>query len=329
MTFRFLGGLSFGLLLLTVAPAAGQTRLELVQTIPLQGKPGRLDHLALDAKGQRLFVANLSNASLDVVDLRAGNLLKQIPNQRKIQGVAYAPDLDRIYVGNGDDGVCNVFDGKDYALLKSIKLPGADNVRYDPSSGRVCVGHAEKALTVLDAKTLETVATIKLPGPPEAFQLEPATNRLYVNCLSPCRVAVIDLKENKVVATFTLEGAKSNYPLALDTAGQRLFVGCRQPPRVLVVDARSGKERTHIDIPKDTDDVFHDAKRKRLYVTCGEGYLAVIEERAPDRFEVVEKITTAKLARTGLFDPGTGGFYAVLPAHEGKGPLVRVYQARP
>src|SRR5207253_444957 len=94
MTSHSLFGLSYGLLLLTAVPVAGQTRLELVQTIPLQGKPGRLDHLALDAKGQRLFVANLSNASLDVVDLRAGKLLKQIPGQRKIQGVAYAPGLD-------------------------------------------------------------------------------------------------------------------------------------------------------------------------------------------------------------------------------------------
>jgi DNA-binding beta-propeller fold protein YncE len=319
-------GLFLGLFFL---PAGGQPRLELVQTIPLQGKAGRLDHLALDARGLRLFVANLSNASLDVVDLRAGKLLKQIPGQRKIQGVAYVPDLDRIFVGNGDDGVCNVFAGKNYALLKSIKLLGADNVRYDPNSGRVYVSHAEKALTALDAKTMEVVATVQLPGPPEAFQLDPAGQRLYLNCHSPAQVAVIDLKASKVVSTYPLKDTKANYPLAFDAAGQRIFVGCRQPPRILVLDARTGQQQTQEDIPKDTDDLFHDDRRKRLYATCGEGYLAVIEERAPDRFEVVKRITTAKLARTGLFDPASGRLYAVLPAHDGKGPLVRVYQARP
>src|SRR5262249_48760134 len=90
----------FLLLPATFMPGAEPSkRLELVQAISLEGKAGRLDHLALDRKGQRLFVANLSNNSLDVVDLKAGKLIKQIPGQGKIQGVAYAPDLDRIFVG--------------------------------------------------------------------------------------------------------------------------------------------------------------------------------------------------------------------------------------
>ena len=127
------------------AGAAEPATLELLQTIPLKGAPGRLDHMAIDSKNDRLFVANLSNNSLDIVDLKAGKLIKQIPEQNKIQGIAYAADLDRIFVGNGTSGECNVFDGEDYKLLKSIKLPGADNVRYLASRRMVYVGHAEKA----------------------------------------------------------------------------------------------------------------------------------------------------------------------------------------
>src|SRR5215469_15281209 len=83
------------------AAAAEPATLKLLQTIPLKGAPGRLDHMALDGKGGRLFVANLSNDSLDVIDLKAGRLIKQVSGQGKIQGVAYAPDLDRLFVGNG------------------------------------------------------------------------------------------------------------------------------------------------------------------------------------------------------------------------------------
>src|SRR5262249_46307846 len=78
--------LTLTLLYPSLAQAA---ELELVQTIPLKGKPGGLDHLALDSKRDRLLVANKTNNTLDVVDLKAGALLKQVPNQTGIQGIAY------------------------------------------------------------------------------------------------------------------------------------------------------------------------------------------------------------------------------------------------
>src|SRR5713101_4982836 len=94
--------LAFALLWLPLASNADDSeRLKLVQTISLDGAAGRMDHMAIDSQGERLFVANLSNNSLDIVDLKTGKLIKQIPDQKKIQGIAYAPTLDRIFVGNG------------------------------------------------------------------------------------------------------------------------------------------------------------------------------------------------------------------------------------
>src|SRR5262245_52418874 len=160
------------------APAADPPPLELKQTIDLVGPAGRLDHFALDSKHDRLFVANLSNNSLDVVDLKAGKLVKQIPDQKKIQGIAYAPDSDRIFVGNGVSGVCNVFDVRNYELLKSLPFPDADNVRFDPRTNLVFLGH--KAMGVIDAKSMREKANIKLPGTPKAFQIDSTRPRLYV-----------------------------------------------------------------------------------------------------------------------------------------------------
>ncbi len=309
----------------TAEPAA----LELVQTIPLKGEPGRLDHLALDAKGQRLFVANLSNNSLDVVDLRAGRLVKQLPGQRKIQGVAYVPDPDRVFVGNGADGECRAFDGKTYRQLGAVKLPDADNVRYDPAAGLVWVGHAEKAISAIDPRTLDVKAAVKLPGAPEAFQIDPERKRLYVNCLGPATVAVVDTEKGEVVARHPLTLADRNYPLALDREGGRLFVGCRQKPTVVVLDAKTGKEAGGAEIPGEIDDLFFDARRGRLYAACGEGFLAVLRQ-AGGRFEIAEKVPVPKLTRTCLFDPESGRLFVPVPRQEGKdGPELRVYQARP
>jgi YVTN family beta-propeller protein len=309
---------------------AQSASLELIQTIPLKGGAGRFDHLALDAKGRRLFIANLSNNSLDVVDLADGKLARQIPDQKKIQGVAYVADLDRIFVGNGKDGVCNVFDGKTYALVHSIKLDDADNVRYDPRTSSVYVTHAEDALSAIDPKTLQVKATIKLPGAPEAFQIDPSAPRLYINIPNPAQVVVIDTAKNEVVAKFPLTAAGANYALALDAKNGRVFVGCRKKPMVVVLDPKTGKEVAAIGIPADTDDLFYDAKRERLYAACGEGFLAVLQRQDADHFTVIDRIPTGKLARTCLFDAETGRLYLPVPRQQGKeNPELRIFQAKP
>jgi DNA-binding beta-propeller fold protein YncE len=311
--------------------AAEPATLELLQTIPLKGAAGRLDHLAIDTRNGRLFVANLSNNSLDVVDLKAGKLVKQVPDQRKIQGIAYAPDLDRIYVGNGIGGECNVFDGKDYRLLKSIKLPGADNVRYLARRGLTYVGHAEKSLSAIDARTYEVKATVKLPGRPEGFQLETRRPRLYMNTVDPTRLVVVDTDKNEVLHTHALTLADRSYPMALDEANHRVFLGCRNKPSVVVVDSESGREVTSVGIPEDIDDLFYDARNRRLYASCGAGALAVVRQRDADHYEPLETIRTVKLARTCFFDPAAGGrLYLGVPRQEGEeGPSIRVYKPRP
>jgi DNA-binding beta-propeller fold protein YncE len=321
----------FMLVLLGTAAAAteeGPAALELVRKIALRGPSGRLDHLALDAKNSRLFVANLSNNSLDVVDLKGGKLLKQVTGQNKIQGIAYDPDLDRIFVGNGGDGVCNALDGRSYRLLHTIKLPGADNVRYDHRTRQVYVGHAENSLTAIDARTFEVKATIKLPASPKAFQIDPTRPRLYANTTPPSQLVEIDTDKNEVVARHS--PTARNYALALDPAGRRFFVGCREKPLIVVLDAKTGKKAAEVEVPRDIDDLFFDATRKRLYATCGEGYLVVVQEKSGDGYEVIGKISTAKLARTSLFDPDNGRLYVAMPGQDGgEGPHIRVYQAKP
>jgi DNA-binding beta-propeller fold protein YncE len=118
--------------------------------------------------------------------------------------------------------------------------------------------------------------------------------------------------------------------MALDPDGGRVFVGCRKKPCVVALDAKTGRELAVVSIPGDTDDLNYDAKRKRLYAICGEGSIAVIEQHGPAEFKVAETIATAKLARTGLFDPKAGELYVVVPRQSASvGPELRVYQAKP
>jgi DNA-binding beta-propeller fold protein YncE len=312
-----------------LSPAAEPSALDLVQTIVLKGKSGKLDHLALDAKRDRLFLANTTNGTLDVVDLKAGKLLKQIPGQSGIQGVAYAADLDRVFVGLGSGGLCNIFDGADYKPLKTIKFPDTDNVRYDPARSQVYVAHAEKSLGVVDAKTYAVKADIKLPGAAEGFQVMPNQPRLFLIIPSPSQLVVIDPDKREVIATHPITKATNGHPIAIDDANHRLFVGCRKEPMVVVMDTETGKEIAGIPIPDGVDDMFYDAKRKRLYASCGDGLVAVIRQLDADRYELAERMSTAKQAKTSLYDADSNRLFVAVPRQEGKpGPEIRVYRVR-
>jgi DNA-binding beta-propeller fold protein YncE len=323
-------GVVVACLLVANRAQAADASLELTQTIMLKGKAGKLDHLAQDAKHERLFLANTVNGTLDIVDLKEGKLLKQIRGQTGIQGIAYAADLDKVFVGLGGGGLCNVFAGDDYRPLKTVKLSGdADNTRYDPASHLTFVAHDEKALGIIDAKTYAVSPDIKLPGTAEGFQIESGQARLYLNIPSPSQVLVIDTKKKQITATYPVKMASNAHPLALDEANKRIFIGCRTEPMVVVLDSDSGKEITSVAIPKDVDDLYYDAKRKKLYASCGEGFLVVIRQLSADKYEVGEKIETAKQAKTSLFDPESSRLYLAVPRQpEKEGPEIRVYKVK-
>jgi DNA-binding beta-propeller fold protein YncE len=309
---------------------AADPSLELTKTIVLKGKGGKLDHLALDAKRERLFLANTANGTMDVVNLKDGTLHTQLKGQTGIQGIAYAADLDRVFVGLGGGGLCNVFSGDEYKLLKTIKFSGdADNTRYDPATHLTFVAHDEKLLGVIDAKSYAVSPDIKLPGTGEGFQIETGRPRLYLNVPSPSQVVVIDTGKKEVIANYPVKLASGAHPLALDEANKRIFIGCRTEPMVVVLDSDTGKEITSVPIPKDVDDLYYDAKRKKLYASCGEGFLVVIRQVNADKYELAEKIPTVKQAKTSLFSEATSKLYLAVPKQEGKeGPEIHVYNVK-
>src|SRR5437870_2704006 len=111
--------------------AQESSTLKLTKTIPLPDVKGRFDHFALDAKGQRLFVAALGNDTLEIIDVTTGKRIRSISWLHKPQGVLYLPEPNLIFVANGGDGTCKIFDGPTFKLLTSIGgLEDADNVRF-------------------------------------------------------------------------------------------------------------------------------------------------------------------------------------------------------
>ena len=309
------------------APAQEPATLRLIKTIPLPGVKGRFDHFAIDVKGRRLFVAALGNNTLEVADAAAGKRLQSITGLHKPTGVVYLPSSDQIGVANGDDGTLRFYSGTSYSLASTLgSLDDADNLRIDQKSKLIFLGFGDGALAVIDPATMKQTRSIKLSAHPESFQLEPQGNRIFVNVPDAKQVVVLDRTQMTALARWPMTKFTANFPMALDGANRRLFIGCRQPARLVVFDTANGKSVTDLAISGDTDDLFYDAKLKRLYLSCGEGFIDVIGQRDADTYQMRERISTRVGARTSFFSGDLNEFYLAVPMQGEHQAEIRVFQ---
>jgi len=303
--------------------------LQLVQTIPLPGVQGRIDHLSIDLKGQRLFVAALGNDTVEILDLSTGQPTQTLSGLSEPQDVVFIPELNQLYVTNGGNGLCQIFEGNPLKQIDRIELSGdADNIRYITGTPFIYVGYGNGAVGIIDTTSKKQVDEIKLAGHPESFQLEQSGSRMFVNIPSANQIAVVDQAQRRVIATWPQKEAKANYPMALDESHHRLFVGFRQPAKLTVYDTESGNVVATLDSVGDVDDIFYAAMSKRIYVVGGEGFIDIFEQEDADHYQRLTQIPTAPGTRTGLFVPELNRFYVAVPHQASQEAEVRIYEVQ-
>jgi hypothetical protein len=313
-------------LLLPLALASAQSPFRLEKTIPLPGVEGRFDHLAIDTAHKHLFVSALGNNTLEVVDVGAGTRVTSLQGMHEPQGCGFASDFHKLYVANGKDGKLRIFDSSAFKPASEIDFgDDADNVRYDAPHKQIWVGYKDGVLGGLDAATNKRLGDIFIDAHPEAFQMEKNGPRIFVNVPDAKEIEVVDRNKRVVIVKWPVTDPTANFPMALDEANHRLFAGCRKPARVLVLDMDSGKRAALFPCPGDTDDLFYDAARKRLYVAGGEGFLEAFQQSSPDQYQSLGKIATASGARTGLYVPDFNRFYLAVPHRGNQGAEIRIY----
>ena len=296
--------------------------------IPLGQVNGRIDHLGIDVKRQRLFVAELGNNSLGVVDLAAGKVLRTIAGLSEPQGVAYVPFADSVYVANAGDGSVHVLRGDDIAPIGRIELgEDADNVRVDTRRNRVLVGYGKGALAVIDPATRTKAADIRLNGHPESFQIDETGTKVFVNVPDARDIEVADLA-SEANRSLPMQGAGSNFPMAIDGEAHRVLVVFRSPPTLMALSSQDGRVVAKIETCGDADDVFVDAKRHRVYVSCGEGVIDVLEQRDAE-YRRLARVPTVSGARTSLFVPELDRLFVAVRARSNEPAAIWVFRPAP
>ena len=233
----------------------------------------------------------------------------------------------RFYFANGDDGSFRSFDtATNEPAAKLSGLDDADNVRFDANAKLIYIGYGEGALAVIDPAASKLLHSVPLAVHPESFRLETKGSRIFVNVPDKKQIAVVDRERRKVIATWPMEKWQANFPMALDEASHRLFIGCRNPARLVVFDTERGVPVADLEISGDTDDVSFDTKRRRIYLSCGEGFLDIVRQTSADRYERTARIATRSGARTSFFSSELDRLYLAVPNRAGQDAELRVYQ---
>jgi hypothetical protein len=302
--------------------------LVLERTIPLAGVSGRIDHMAIDLPRKRLFVAELGNGSVDVIDLESEKILHRISGLGEPQGIAYVPNADLLAVASAGDGTLRTFGGGDFTPRGVVKLgDDADNVRLDPRDGRIDVGYGSGDLAVVDPVTMKKLQDIPLPGHPESFQLSPSGDRAYVNVPNAHQIDVVDLAGGTLIGRWALPHLASNFPMALGDDGS-VAVAFRAPAQLVRFDAANGHTLAAIDTCGDADDLFFDAKRQRYYVSCGAGVIDVVQMTGGG-LSPLARIPTSAGARTSLFAPALDRlFLAVRAGLPGSDASIQIFRPK-
>src|SRR5258706_5079967 len=328
--------------------------LRLVETIPLPGD-GYMDHLAADVKGQRLFISGEAAKSLLSVDLRNGKLIHETKGLTDMpKKFFYLADSDEIWLELTNSSVIAI-SGSTYEITKTVKLSGfgdpnrgADNGVYDPATHLIyaCVevfedfggsgdhGSNNASVDIVDTKTAKLVGSIKLPGgDPAGIAIEPSGKRLYVTMGDivdgESHVAVVDLEKRAVVAQWPITDGPVPHTAGLDAAHRRLFVGSRlkphtgnvggghqhEPGRLTVINTETGKVVQGLDSVGGADDLQYDDATGRVYFVGTTGTVAVFKEIDPDHFQLLGKVPTGAIAKTGLWVPDLKRFYSAVPRH--------------
>jgi hypothetical protein len=327
-------------IILSAAPLRAQQALplRLVQTIPLPGVKGRLDHMGVDLEKKRLFLAAVDNATLEVVDLTAGKVIRSLTGFKDTQDALFlGGDFNKLYVSSLD-GHLRVFQGETFRQVQDFKIePDPNRLFHDPATDLIYFGYggqnagfdAYERIGILQAKRGagydQLVADMIAPTPRPGHLAEIVIDDDGMLLVCDSRADLIfqfDTRKRELIRGWPARGDGAG-DLALDRVRHRLFVGTRIPAEMTVYDSLSGREIQSLPGPETMDGVHYDSNLKRIYVTGGRwygspeaspGWIYIYQQQDPDHYDIISRIKTRPGSGTSLLVPQFDRLYVASQA---------------
>ena len=308
-------------------PTQEANPLVLTRTIALPDVQGGFNHMSVDAEHQRLFAPAPANHTLEIIDLSSGHAWRSLAGERPT-AARYAPEFNQLYVPRGQS--VHIYDGRTFELISRVDLQSVlDELQYDASARQLYVGcmtPGKTGIAVIAIPEGKLLGKIPLPAKPQGIAVEQGGKRIFANVPSLKQVAVVDRDKRALLHPWRLQDVKGNTPMALDEAHHRLFVGARRPPRLVVLDTLTGKPVAEVAIDGFADDLFYDPTCQRIYISCGEGFIDVIEQHDAGHYRLLARLPTAEDAATSTFSAQLKSFYLGVPRSGDQPAEIRVFK---
>jgi hypothetical protein len=352
---KCLAAMCLGLLAAAFVPAHGQDKLmlRLVQTIPLPGVNGRLDHMAVDLEKKRLFLAAVANGTLEVIDLGAGKVINSLTGFKDTQDALFlGGHFNKLYVSSLD-GTLRIFQGESFRLIQALKLePDPNRLLYDPATDLIYFGYggqnagfdAYERVGIMQAKrgaqsdqfVADMIAPTYRPGHLAELAMDD-DGRLLVCDSRADLIFQFDTHKRELLKSWPARGDGAG-DMSLDRIHHRLFVGTRVPPEMTVYDSVSGREIASLPGPDTMDGVYYDPELKRIYMSGGRwygtpeaspGWIYVYQQQDADRYQLISKVKTRPGSGTSLFVPKLNRLYVASQAIGEQEAAVLVFEPVP
>lgn len=274
----------------------------------IHGSDGGWDLASVDPLSHRLYVAR--SDAVTAIDLGSGAVTDVLAPAQRGHAALAIPGTREVISTNGATNTATIFDGATGRIRATIptgKKP--DAVAYDPATRTLWImTPGDGNITVVDPRSARTLATVPVGGSLELGAAD-GNGRLFVNVEDGNEVAAIDTRSRKLLRRFPLKGCDGPTGIAYAPDSKLLVSACANG--VAVVYRPDGSMTARVPIGPRPDGALYDIRRRvALIPSGGDGTLSVIRLSPVPR--VIERVTTAKGARTAALDPATGRIY--LPA---------------
>lgn len=298
--------------------------LSLKASIQLPNVKGGFDLMAIDTIGQRLFLAAEDNHTVEVLDVKNNTRIKSLTGFNEPKWIVYRSEINSLFISTADGKVTEL-DATTFTTKHSFSFKEkCNNLRFDKATNQLYVGVGKTfgSIGIIDTKLSKITGEIPLSDFPKQFEID--ANLIYVNIPSKNSIEVIDRTKKTIIAKWGVTASTENVPMALDRMHNRLFVAC-VPGMFIVYDTKTGKAVDSLSIKQDADGIYYDIKRSLIYVSCGEGFIEVIQQKNNDSYTKIEQIATRKGAGTSLFSPALNAYFLAVPSNDNNAAELRVY----